>query len=212
MKGLLDKTVKEWKGCSKMNSGGAPSHADRFHTNVIGLGELIHDVVKDVNSRGHFVVEPALVNLAVRILERLPSNSVIDTFIEESNTSKDGSPLTIEDHCWTKIKLRDRSFFINNAGEIFSGLPGDRIDAFSKMFGSFDSEGNPVVPSDDEDEIWLYFESFVKIAIKYIHENRKPVLIRRGSEETRKYQDESFFRSVDLRTHADRWGVVLDFS
>jgi len=76
-----------------MNSGGAPSHADRFHTNVVGLGELIHDVVKDANSRGHFVVEPALVNLAVRILERLPSNSVIDTFIEKSNTSKDGSPL-----------------------------------------------------------------------------------------------------------------------
>lgn len=212
MKLLLDKKVKEWERCNKMNSGGNPSHADRFHTNVVGLGELIYDVVKDVNSRGHFVVEPALVELTVRVLERLPSNSLIDTFIEKSNTSKNGSPLSIEEHCWTKIKVRDRSFFINNAGELFSGLPGDHIDAFRKMFQSFDSEGNTMVSSEDEDEIWLYFESFVKIAIKYIHGNRKPVMIRTGSEEMRKYQEESFFGDVDLLSHADKWGVVLEFS
>ena len=64
----------------------------------------------------------------------------------------------------------------------------------------------------DEDEIWLYFESFVKIAIKYIHGNRKPVMIRTGSEEMRKYQEESFFGDVDLLSHADKWGVVLEFS
>ena len=194
-----------------MNSGKPPSHAERFHANAVGLGELIHDVVKDVNSRGHFVVEPAVVNIAVRILERISSDSVINTFIQKSNTSKDGKPFSIEEHHWTKIRLRDRSFFINNAGEIFSGLPGDRIEAFSKMFGNFDSEGNPVVPSEDEDEIWLYFDSFVKIAIKYIHEHRKPVLIRRGSEETRRYRKEDFFPNVDLLTHAEEWRVNLTF-
>lgn len=194
-----------------MDSGVTPSHAQRFHTNAVGLGELIHDVVKDVNSRGHFVVEPAVVNIAVRILERISSNSVINTFIKKSNTDKCGNPFPLEDHHWTKIRLRDRNFFINNAGEIFSGLPGDRIEAFSKMFGSFDSEGNPVVSSEDEDEIWLYFDSFVKIAIKYIHENRNPVSITKGSEKTNKYLKEDFFPEVDLSSHAASWNINLTF-
>lgn len=197
--------------CSKMSSDKIPSHEERFKANVVGLGDLILEIVKEVNDKGHFVVEPAVVNLTVRVLERLPSKAIISTFINKSNTAADGNVFSLEKHCWSKIRSRDRSFFVENAGEIFNGLPVERIDAFSKMFSAVDENGKPIVPEEDEEEIWEYFESFVKISIKYIHENRKPVAIRTGTEELRKYQDESFFADVNLLDHADNWNIALAF-
>lgn len=194
-----------------MSSDKIPSHEERFKANVVGLGDLILDIVTEVNDKEHFVVDPVVVNLAVRVLERISGKAIISTFINKSNTNADGKVFSMEEHCWSKIRSRDRSFFVENAGEIFSGLPVERVDAFSKMFSAVDENGKPVVPEEDEQEIWEYFESFVKISIKYIHENRKPVAIRTGTEELRKYENESFFVDVNLLDHADSWGITLNF-
>ncbi len=188
-----------------------PSHEERFHVNVVGLGHVICDLVKTVEGKGHTVVNPHLVELAVCLLSKLDHTTVIETFIYKSNEKEGEDDMLFEDHCWTKIKNRNRSFFIENAGEIFSDLPANRVDAFSRMFSLVDKQGNSVVPEDDENEIWDFFESLVKIAIKYIHSKRKPQLLRRGTEETRRYQDDTFLSKVNLALHAECWKIDLVF-
>lgn len=188
-----------------------PSHEERFHVNVVGLGHVICDLVKTVTRKGHTVVNPQLVDLAVCLLSKLDCVTVIETFIYKSNENEGEDTMQFEDHCWTKIKNRNRSFFIENAGEIFSDLPANRVDAFSRMFSMVDKDGKSMVPEDDENEIWDFFESLVKIAIKYIHSKRKPQLLRRGTEETRRYEDDTFFSKVDLSRHAECWEIDLVF-
>lgn len=189
-----------------------PSPEERFHTNLVGLGELIFDLVTEVNAKGHNIINPEVVKLAVCLLYKLDHVTVINTFISGSNKlDKNGHPVPFEEHCWTKIKARDRSFFLDNAGVIFHELPCDRIDAFSRMFSITDADGNPVVAKEDENEIWEYFESLVKIAIKYIHFKRQPQLVRRGTEEIRRYKANNFLENVDLSQHAKHWDLTLEF-
>lgn len=194
-----------------MNQNTRPPPEERFHANVIGLGELIYDLVRKVNAKGHNLINPELVKLAVCLLGKLDHGAVINTFIHKSNNNARGELVPFEHHCWTKIKAHDRSFFLENAGEIFSDLPMNRVDAFSRMFSLVDSDGNPVVPEEDEAEIWDYFESLVKIAIKYIHNRRGPTLIRRGTEEIRRYNSDDFFSKVDIARHAELWNMDLEF-
>jgi hypothetical protein len=185
-----------------------PSAEERFKENVITLGSLICELVEDLQNRGHFVVNPSVVALAVAVLNELEPRSIINIFISKSNDTVEGS--TPIEHCWEKIRNRDRSFFLDNAGSIFSDLPSSRVDAFSKMFSSTDEKGNPLVCQENEDEIWDFFDSLVKISIKYIHENREPCLIRESHQEIRKYQRD-FFEDVDIGYHSKVWGINLTF-
>jgi len=188
-----------------------PPPEERFHANVIGLGELVYDIVKKVNATGNFIINPELVKITICILDKLDHTTIIDTFIHKSTYNKSNEALPFEEHCWTKIHEKDKSFFLENAGEIFGDLQMNRVDAFSRMFGANDEHGNPIVPERDEEEIWEYFKSLVKITIKYIHEKRQPKLLRRGSEEIRRYEKDDFFSDVDIARHADLWKIQFHF-
>jgi len=192
-----------------MEKSGSPSPEERFHTNVVGLGELLYDIVREVNNKGYQIITPQVIELAVRVLEKLDHTTVIHTFINKSHEKEGNTDL--KEHCWEKIRVRDRTFFLQNAGKIFSDLPMSRVNAFSQMFSLKDTDGNFVVSKEDEEEIWEYFESLVKIAIKYIHEKRQPILIRHESEEIRRYEN-TFFEEVDLSFHAKSWGIELEFN
>ena len=83
-----------------------PSHEERFHVNVVGLGHVICDLVKTVEGKGHTVVNPHLVELAVCLLSKLDHTTVIETFIYKSNESEGEDDMPFEDHCWTKARLQ----------------------------------------------------------------------------------------------------------
>jgi len=193
-----------------MEKSGKPSPEERFHANVVGLGELLHDIVREVNGKGYEIVTPQVIELAVRVLEKLDHITVIHSFIRKSN-EKEKTEGDLKEHCWEKIRVRDRRFFLQNAGKIFSDLPMSKVNAFSHMFSLKDADGNFVVSKEDEEEIWEYFESLVKIAIKYIHEKRQPILIRHESEEIRRYEKRAF-EEVDLASHAKFWEIELEFN
>jgi len=191
---------------------GKPSPEERFHTNLVGLAELIFDLVTEVNAKGYNIIPTKVVELAVHLLYQMDHITVINTFISGSNKPDEkGGPVPFEDHCWTKIKARDRRFFLDNVGVIFHGLPSNQINAFSRMFSLTDTDGNPIVAKEDENEIWEYFESLVKITLKYIHSKRQPQLVRRGTEEIRRYKADDFFESVDLAQHTRHWDLTLEF-
>lgn len=173
-----------------------PPPTERFHANVVGLGELICEIVHKMNDRGYNIVDGQLVELGVCLIAKLDHTTVINTFIHKSSFDSKNDPLPFESHCWTKIKAKDRSFFINNSDVIFSGLPKDKVDAFSRMFALTDENGKQVIPESDEEELWEYFQSLVKIAIKYIH--------------TRRETDPDFLNKIDLERHVRHWKVKLE--
>lgn len=184
-----------------------PSAEDRFHQNVLGLAELIRDIVSDVQEKGFPVVSIQIIEFAISLLRHFPSKDVIETFINKAN----GSTTTFETHPFTKIFHKDRDFFLNNMDLLFGDLPPDRVKMFGAMFSEKDKQGNPIVPEEDEEEIWEYFQSLVKIAIKYVHEERQPLLVQEEHQEIRKYRNASLFPNFELAKHVELWEVMLSF-
>jgi hypothetical protein len=194
---------------------GVPSAEDRFHQNVLGLAELIYDIVCDVQEKGFPVVSPPILEFAIGILRGFSSKQVIETFIckaNEASVQTTEEEDCFEDHPFVKIYHQDRDFFLSNTNILFSQLPPDRVRLFGEMFSGKDESGNPIVPEEDEEEVWEYFKSLVRIALKYIHQQRQPILIREAHQEIRKYQRPDVFSDIDLARHATLWELNLPFA
>lgn len=191
-----------------------PSPEERFYQNVIGLCELIYDIVCDVQVKGVPVVHPDIIQVAITLLQHMNYQTMIEAFISKSDETciqPDGSR-SFKDHCWVKIHSRDRDFFLNNTNVLFSQLPPDHVKLFGNMFKAEDENGNNVVPKEDEDEVWEFFHSLVKISIKYVHEQRDPIIIvDENGKHVKKYGNKKVFPNLELEKHAEMWNVYLPF-
>jgi hypothetical protein len=177
----------------------APSHEKRFQANVVGLAELLQDIVEEVQRKGYKVIQLELLRLATSLLSKMNPEDLINGFIRYSHLH------------WDKIHERNRDFFIHNAQNVFGDLPFKDINAFKNLFELQDSRGNYVVSKEDENDIWSFFSPLVKICIKYIHSKRQPKLIQGKRGEERIYEGTFMPEIKDLHIHAARWKVVLDF-
>ena len=63
------------------------------------------------------------------------------------------------------IKNRKIQFFVDNQGEIFRGLPKDRVEYFSNLIGRAPDEGG--LADDDKIAIWKYFDTLILLAEAY---------------------------------------------
>lgn len=64
-----------------------------------------------------------------------------------------------------EISKRNISFFIDERNNIFSGLPKDRIDHFTKLITAHPHLGG--LTEDDKNHAWEYFETLVSLAKQY---------------------------------------------
>jgi hypothetical protein len=175
--------------------GGIPPPEERFHENVIGLTQLVYDLVDGAFRRGYKIVNPNLVALCEGVLSLWNKRSLIDSFIKHSHIH------------WDQIHRRDENFFEHHAKDIFKGFYPDKVDAFKQLFTLRDSQGNHVIKPDDRDAIWEFFTSLIKIAIHYIHDNRKPRFQVDTNGVKQPVYMEGFFDEVDLVHHARVWGI-----
>lgn len=136
-----------------------PTTVERFFMNVEGLFQLISELVNSAYQSGHKIVSPYLVNFAGFVLFKLDKEFVLKTFIEKSHKH------------WEQIRVRDESFFVHSAGNVFAGLPLDAVNAFKELFILQQSNGERFVTEDDRDAMWDYFESLVRISIHYLQEH-----------------------------------------
>lgn len=166
---------------------------ERFHTNIVGFGNLAFQLISDANAAGFKTINPKLVELACTIINRYNNIEIIDNFIYFSHPSeikqyeltKNGgaqatitlNALSMENH-WDKIYVRNENYFIEHANKIFSKLPMNNVNLFKDLFELKDSNGNQVINENDRNLIWDYFDSFVNISIKYAikNPNRFPTL------------------------------------
>lgn len=175
-----------------------PSHMDRFFANMMEMSNFVYDLVDRIKKLGYpDVVAPELIQLATGILQSYNHRDLIEGFIKKSEE---------ENGTWDKIFEKDETFMHDNAFIIFSNLPSHHVDAFKSILLLKDSSGNFVVDKVDRDTLWKFFYSYVKIAIKFIHEERKPYC--RGDEFR---YGVKYFPSIQLDVHAKKWGVKLPF-
>lgn len=175
---------------------GIPSHEERFHNNMIDLGKLLHELISTCYDRGITIVNPVLVPMAMTYVEGMEKRKVIENFIERSK------------HVWDKILQRDESFFAENTQQLFMDLPNDAVKAVATLFTARDKEGKYIISEDDREAIWVFFDSFLKICIKYIHDKREPKVktdngVRKLMYRVR-YQDK-----IDLLDYAKRYNLEL---
>lgn len=175
---------------------------ERFHENVMGLTDLIYDLVDDVHKRGFQIVNPTLIIICKNILIKYSKIKIIEAFIKYSHKY------------WDQIHDKDRceSYITEHAMDIFKELPMNNVNAFKELFEVKDNQGNRIITQEDRDAIRDFFVSFIKIAIDYIHVHREPVIfVEPNGTKTPAYANPNFCDFVEIEHHAELWNVKLKF-
>lgn len=177
----------------------------RFSANVIRLCEHVHRVVSKYHNKGYTSIDPALILFGQVILTGMSETDLINAFIKYT-------PMH-----WNKIKTRQRSFFIENANDIFKDFPTTHVDAFKTLFTikiPDEKKGESMrylITDDDEDTqaFWALFDSLVKITIKYIHRRRDPHISNSAAGFSVVYRNDKFESHLNLAELSKEWGINL---
>lgn len=187
-----------------------PPEEERFATNIKQMVILVSQLVDKVAGLGYNIVSPSVVSLAGELIFKMDKFRVINGFIFYSHIH------------WDMIKARDRDFFTDHekAGSIFRDIPLNSVTPFRDLFTLKDIKGDLIIDNNDITSLWAFFDSLVKICIKYTHKRRLPFSIK-ATDGTinHKYNDEKlndFDKSykldiVDVTHHAKNWEIKLDF-
>lgn len=175
----------------------APTNSQRFKDNMIDLIGYIKELLGSLQGKIPGVPNPYLIDLGANYLVSTYDDiKIIEGFIRKSNKH------------WHKIKIRDENFFIIHSKEIFELVPNEVMDTFVSLFKFRDSNNQIVINSDDREVLWKYFDSFVKISIKYIFEKREPFWDTSLDPKTIAFRVD-FERQIRIKKMASEWGVKL---
>ena len=184
--------------CSTPASQILPSEEERFSTNLIQLSEFVLAIATKSQNKGYNIVDPQVFKIVIAILRQFNKNILIEGFIKRSHKN------------WQRIKNNDKNFFIENAQDIFKELPSAEVNTFKELFTIKDVKGNSIVEKDDEASLWRFFESLVKISIKYVHKKRIPRSRKQGTTTISEYTG-NFLPDLDLEVLSKTWNIRLDF-
>lgn len=170
------------------------SSVERFHSNFQGFLDLIIYYLQEAGEKGIPTLRPEIFQLAKQFITTQDPNKVIETF-----TIKTGPH-------WDLIRKRDVDFFLNHANELFHVFSAQHIESFKLLFTTKD-----FLDGDDLDSIWNYIHSMIRISMKWIHEQRKPVKKIGDDGVEKKGYTVRYLTEIDLHHHAEQWGVNLVF-
>jgi len=133
----------------------------RFHRNTLRFSDLILDVVQRGTNGGHTSsITPLAVTLAKTGITVVTPRQAMESFIEKSISH------------WEKIRLKDLSFFRENASTVFGSLSSEYTSDFSKLF-DVKIDGVLLVNDKVQDQMWSFFHLSVRQAISFIYFERK---------------------------------------
>lgn len=173
----------------------APPEEDRFRQNISDFTLLIRELLEDCNRRGKTKIDPTIITVASAFIESYDSKILLTNFVHYSY------------QYWDKISRREEAFFRENCADVFADIPMNHINAFQELFND---EGESVIEDDDKNAMWDYFDSFIKICLKYIHRQRGPKIRDIGTGPQRVYSKNEF-PDVHLQKYAQIWDVKLEW-
>lgn len=147
---------------SSQQSSNEISTIEKFADNVDFFIELLQDIFKDCKDSGCQIVPDILLDLGIKSIKSFTTRDLIESFIEHSNKY------------WVKIYQKDQDFFEKNLDTVFDGLKMQNVGLFQKLLKARDEKDELVVSNTDRENIWDILHSFVRLALKFIHEQRRP--------------------------------------
>jgi hypothetical protein len=160
--------------------------AERFKENLLLFVDLCKDLLADLIAKKRTTLNPSIIPTASIFISSLSADELMENFIENGNLF------------FAKIKLRDKTFFVENSQKIFPDVPLELLDQIKNIFLSGSVE--------DEESFWEFFDSFVKTSIHYIHEKRKPFLLDNEPRYHVQYQ-----QKINIKKLSEQWNVILKF-
>lgn len=181
-----------------------PSNEERFKENLIDLMQYIHTICSHFYKLKKTEIQPFAIEMSIAFAKGYDNTKLIDNYVSICNKY------------WDNIKDREESFFRDNGKSIFGPLPFDEVDKYVDMFSKlFDEEedGVKILTPKHKNAVWAFHDSFVRIAIKHVHEQRCPKVKVVNGEKipiyTKKYCEE--LKQEDFLKHAQKWEVELKF-
>lgn len=177
-----------------------PSEEERFSCNARALTQKMSEEISALQAQGHCT------NVPTQILAMLPTlismynkKDLIEGFIRNGYKY------------WEEIRNRDMIFFRDNADEIFAAkLPTVNVRLFREIFAEKDARGNQLLKPETIEYIWSNFQAMVKIALKYIHRERRPLVYQdQAGNNCIRYANPDFFTEIDVPRTATIWKVTL---
>ena len=175
-----------------------PPPQERFTSNMVELTELLKDLIVDCYEQGLTTISPTTLEFASSVIGAYDSKKLIESFIEKSHIY------------WDKIKKKDKDFFLSNTSDIFDGLPDDTVNAFKLLFSDSDPRIRRIISIEEQEDIWAFFESFVRISIVYAHEQRNPITVYENGKARRGYTGKAF-EYLAIKKEAKKHGIDLKF-
>lgn len=181
---------------------------NRFRKNITQLSETLATIIGELQDDGHTFVPPIIIQLITTFLENFDAHTLIRNFIYYSG-----------EH-WGMIKKRNEDFFFDHADNIFRDL-GDyvpnaqkHINTFKSLFAAKDDNDDFLVVQDDRNLIWEYFDSMIKISIKYVHIFKNPTWKVKNGKTIRGYnakyaKNTEFLSNIKASKHAIIWEIEL---
>lgn len=177
-----------------------PPEEIQFSETLSGLISVVQDISERLSELGIETINADLLKLAAALVHAYDNkHELVQSVIEYSY------------EYWGKIKHKERNFFIENAGDIFSHLPSGHVQAFKKIFELKDEHGKYMVTEMEEEDLWAFFEALVRVSIRYVHRQRQPCLTRTRAGITMEYKNPDFMSYIDLERNAKEWDLELSF-
>jgi hypothetical protein len=161
--------------------------------------EIAGDASKELSSLGVPGLSGNLINTAQGFLSGRNRAELIQMFIDKGHVE-----------CWSKVKVRDAQFFLENAERLFGKVQGFDLNLFQDVFRK-DQSGKFLLSAELIEDVWLNMDAMIKISINYIHNMRGPGQVMQNGSSANCYY-KVFYPEVDLQNHATTWEMNLKFT
>jgi len=131
---------------------------ERFQNVLVELMDFMTETVAYVKACGtKTIIEPCVLCIAKAIVQRWDATDTIKGFLERSLPH------------WDKILKQDRKFLTENLQVLFNECPRAYVTACQELLS------HDAIPTATIDSMFAFLTSMVRLCIRFIHEERKPV-------------------------------------
>jgi len=179
-----------------------PSHAARFHANLLGLIDDVKAIVSSLeDEKINTGLSPLTFDLARVVVGGWKAEDVIDGFVQRSTPY------------WEEIRSKNMDFLITHANTIFGDIKMEsQVDAIKRLFSlkkTVEGKSVSAVPPKLLESIWETLHGMVRISIRHIHAIRNPQpVVKADGTTVMEYLNPTYGSGISLRKEVERWGVT----
>jgi hypothetical protein len=163
------------------------SPQERFKDRVIQFCDFVKNILQEANNAGiQTPASPFVMDLIKNFIRKEDSDKIVTTFILRSHAS------------WDRAEKKERDYFRTDGLKAFYGIPEKNLEEFNQLFDTKKPDGTLLFDDTIQEGVWEMFQSLIKTAVCYVHQQRKP------DPETKKYT-QNFFPDISIKKQVEMW-------